>query len=69
MGELAVAGITVDLKNALACGLHRQGLLLTGKLALRARTRLLAQGPLQIAFDEAIAIRLAAIALLRPLAG
>jgi hypothetical protein len=36
-----------------ACGRHQQGLLLAGQLALRARTRLLAQGPLQIAFHEA----------------
>lgn len=36
-----------------ACGCHQQGLFLAGQLALRARTRLLAQGPLQIAFHEA----------------
>ena len=36
-----------------ACGRHQQGLLLAGQLALSARTRLLAQGPLQIAFHEA----------------
>jgi len=35
-----------------ACGRHQQGLLLAGQLALCARTRLLAQGPLQIAFHE-----------------
>jgi hypothetical protein len=36
-----------------ARGCHQQGLLLAGQLAFRARTRLLAQGPLQIAFHEA----------------
>jgi hypothetical protein len=36
-----------------ACRRHQQRLLLAGQLALGARTRLLAQGPLQIAFHEA----------------
>lgn len=36
-----------------ACGRHQQSLLLAGQFALCARTRLLAQGPIQIAFHEA----------------
>ena len=36
-----------------ACRRHQQGLLLAGQFALCARTRFLAQGPLQIAFHEA----------------
>jgi hypothetical protein len=35
-----------------ACRRHQQRLLLARQLAFRARTRLLAQGPLQIVFDE-----------------
>jgi len=36
-----------------ACGRDQQGLFLARQLAFRARTRLLAQGSLQIAFHEA----------------
>jgi repressor LexA len=36
-----------------ACRRHQQGLFLACQLAFRARTRLLTQGPLQIAFHEA----------------
>jgi hypothetical protein len=36
-----------------ACRRHQQGLFLARQLAFRARTRLLAQGSLQIAFHEA----------------
>jgi hypothetical protein len=36
-----------------ACGCHQQGFFLAGQLALRARTRLLAQRPFEIALHEA----------------
>jgi len=50
---LSASSVSVHrLRPAGACGRHQQGLLLAGQLALSARTRLLAQGPLQIAFHE-----------------
>ena len=42
-----------SLRGTRAGGCHQQGFLLAGELALRPRTRLLAQRPLQIAFYEA----------------
>jgi hypothetical protein len=51
---LSASSVSVHrLRPAGACGRHQQGLLLAGQLALSARTRLLTQGSLQIAFHEA----------------